>query len=117
MSRFAASHYANKTDDYVDKTDEHVGKTDDYVETPYCGSIGCPNGYAPIADAHDMECDNSKCEEKQCCEAFCLHYACPDSYTPVYGADTILCPDSGCDTDLCCDKGASQYRRRSRLFL
>jgi len=80
-------------------------QTDDHVEMPYCNSIGCPNGYTPIDNAHDVECDNRKCEEKQCCDAFCSYYACPNNYTPVHGADTILCPDSGCTTDLCCDYG------------
>ena len=93
-------------------------QTDDHVETPYCNSIGCPNGYTPIYNAHDVECDNGKCEEKQCCEAFCSYYACPNNHTPVYGADTIKCDDSGCTTDLCCDKGVSQLiTRMCQLFV
>ena len=67
-------------------------------------SIGCSDGYSLIKNAHDVECDNGKCDEKQCCEAVCLYYACPDYYTPVYGADTLLCDYSGCTTDKCCEK-------------
>ena len=57
-----------------------------------------------------MECDNGKCEEKQCCEAYCSYYACPDKYTPVYGADAIKCEYSGCTTDLCCEKVSTSTR-------
>ena len=78
-------------------------KTDN-TDTKYCNSIGCSDGYTPIDNAHDVNCDDGKCEEKQCCEAFCSYYACPNNYTPVYDADTIKCDDSGCTTNLCCEK-------------
>ena len=77
--------------------------------TSYCSSVGCPKGYSLIKDAHDVECDNGKCKEKQCCEAFCSSYACPDNYTPAYGTDSIKCDYSGCTTDKCCDYGEPAF--------
>lgn len=70
----------------------------------FCNSIGCPNGYTPITNAHDVECDNH-CGVEQCCEAFCSYHPCPNNYIPVDGADEILCPDSGCTTKKCCEYG------------
>ena len=88
-------------------------ETDEYVEALYCNSIGCSDGYTPIKDAHDVECDDGKCKEKQCCEAFCSYYACPDNYTPVYRADTLLCDDPGCTTDKCCEKVSIKLHSKS----
>ena len=86
----------------------------------YCNSIGCSNGYTPIDNADKVKCDNGKCEESQCCEAFCSYHPCPNNYTPVDGADTILCDDSGCTTELCCDYGkpySIRFRLCSRLYI
>ena len=69
----------------------------------YCNSIGCPDGYTPIDNAKEVECEDDPCKVAQCCEAFCSYYACPNNCTPVTGAAGILCDDSGCTTELCCD--------------
>ena len=34
------------------------------TDRTYCNSIGCSDGYTPIANAHDVKCDGDKCEEK-----------------------------------------------------
>ena len=73
--------------------------------TLYCNSIGCPDGYTPIHNAEEVECEDDPCEESQCCEAFCSYYACPNGCTPVTDASSILCEEDGCTTDLCCDCG------------
>ena len=83
-----------------------IDEGDDCIETvTYCNSIGCPDGYTPIDNAKEVECEDDPCEVSQCCEAFCSYYACPNGYTPVDDADSILCDDDGCTTDLCCDCG------------
>ena len=69
-----------------------------------CSSIGCPDGYTPITDAMNVECDDDPCEVSQCCEAFCSYHPCPNNFIPISGAGTTLCPDSGCTDDLCCGK-------------
>ena len=89
---------------------------DDKNDTKYCNSIGCSNGYTPIENAHDVKCEDGKCEEKQCCETFCSYYACPNNYTPVYGADKILSEDSGCTTDVCCHKVRNATRNVLHLW-
>ena len=71
----------------------------------YCHSIGCPDGYTPIDNAKEVECEDDPCEVSQCCEAFCSYYACPNGYTPVDNAANTLCDDDGCTTDLCCECG------------
>ena len=83
----------------------------------YCNSIGCPDGYTPIDNAKDVECEDDPCEVSQCCEAFCSYYACPDKCIPVTGADTILCDDSGCTTELCCDCGEHNQTLNEYLTL
>lgn len=83
----------------------YLNSTARQEEHLYCNSIGGSNGYTPIYNADKVKCNGGKCEETQCCEAFCSYHPCPNNYTPVYGADTIKCDDSGCTTDLCCDKG------------
>ena len=74
-------------------------------ETAYCNSIGCPDGYTPIDNAKEVECEDDPCRVAQCCEAFCRSHACPNGCTPVADAAAILCDDFECTTEQCCDCG------------
>ena len=33
----------------------------------YCDSISCPDGYSPIDNAEDVECEGDSCEVTECC--------------------------------------------------
>ena len=74
-----------------------------------CNSIGCPNGFIPIDDAQNTECDADPCEASQCCQAFCSFHPCPNGFIPIADAGTTICPDRGCNDDLCCVDGEYTY--------
>ena len=76
-----------------------------HSEGQYCNSMTCPNGYASIMNAHDMECKHGRCGVKQCCKASCSTYKCPDNHTRVRNAGDMKCDDSGCSSKQCCHHG------------
>ena len=71
---------------------------------PFCNSIGCPDGYAPLEDAQYVECDNGVCERDQCCQAMCACFPCPNGYTPIVSELYKLCWDNECSVEQCCEK-------------
>ena len=72
-----------------------------------CNSIGCPNGFIPIEDAQNTECDGRECDPSQCCMANCSFHPCPNGFVPIEDAARTQCPDfpEGCNDDLCCVDG------------
>ena len=72
----------------------------------YCNSIGCPNGYAPIDNTHDVECDNGYCAVSQCCHLFCNAIGCPDGYTPI---KDVLCVNETCTVSQYCEAFCSYH--------
>ena len=83
-------------------------------ERPVCSSIGCPDNYAPIANAGEVECEGGECTKEQCCEAMCACFACPENYTPIEEELYELCDGGECTKEQCCERG---MRVRVRLFL
>lgn len=70
----------------------------------YCDTYSCDGGYTPISKASEVQCDDGKCGEDQCCELLCSCYMCPDDYSSVDGYDSLVCEKSGCTKKLCCEK-------------
>ena len=75
----------------------------------YCNSIGCPNGYAPIDDAQNVECKKGYCSVSQCCNLFCNAIGCPNGYTPIEDADKVLCYKEKCTVSQCCEAFCSYH--------
>lgn len=71
---------------------------------PFCNSIGCPHGYAPVDDAQHVKCDGDVCERDECCQAMCACFPCPDGSTPIMNELYELCRDNECTVEQCCEK-------------
>eukprot|EP00752_Nemacystus_decipiens_P002771 g2589.t1 len=97
--------------DLVDQGGHHRNRKldDHYVETKFCNSIGCPNGFQPIDNAWEVECENGVCEVDQCCQAFCSSFPCPDGFTPISYASTTRCYDDYCTQEQCCEAFCSYH--------
>ncbi|CAM9809762.1 unnamed protein product [Sphacelaria rigidula] len=89
--------------------------TEAAVPTPtaYCNSIGCPNKYVPIADAHTVECVGGECKVEQCCSLLCSSFGCAAGTNPIPYADTTSCENGVCTQELCCDAGQPQAQHGS----
>ena len=73
------------------------------MQTLFCNSIGCPNGFTPIDDAQNTECDADPCEVSQCCNLFCNSIGCPDGFIPIQDAQNTLCDADPCEESQCCE--------------
>ncbi|CAM9495754.1 unnamed protein product, partial [Sphacelaria rigidula] len=73
--------------------------------TRFCNFIGCPNGYIPIPNAWEVEC-NGECSVNQCCESFCWGHPCPNGFIPNPETNDRMCGEGGCNDEQCCMRHA-----------
>ena len=75
--------------------------------------MDCPDGYALVAGASEVQCKRFLCKARQCCELACSSFDCPNKFSPIKDADTTVCENSGCTKDLCCEKGKTSSEKKS----
>ena len=74
------------------------------TEAPTCDEIACPDNYAPVENAWDVECRGGRCSVEQCCDAMCACFACPDNFVPIDDAVDVMCDDGECTKEQCCNR-------------